>query len=121
MSIFLNARVIWFVTLAAAAALATYAFGWLAVGVVAAAWAWIRRTDVAVPLMAALAAALAWGILLLLPAVTGGRVREVAEVVGAAMQVGGGPLLALTLAFPALLAASVAGVVRGLGGWRSEP
>ena len=65
-----------------------------------------------------LAASLAWGVLLMVPAVTGGRVRDVADVVGAAMQVGGGPLLALTLAFPALLAGSVAGVVRGVGTWR---
>lgn len=118
MSFFRNARVIWFVTLVPAVALSTYAFGWIAVGVVAGAWAWIRRTDAAVPLLAALAASLAWGVLLMVPAVTGGRVRDVADVVGAAMQVGGGPLLALTLAFPALLAGSVAGVVRGVGTWR---
>jgi hypothetical protein len=121
MSFFRNARVIWFVTLVLAIALGTYAFGWVAVGVIAGAWAWIRRTDAAVPLLAALAGLAGWGLLLILPAVTGGRVREIADVVGAAMQVGGGPLLALTLAFPALLAGSVAGVVRGIGGWRTSP
>jgi hypothetical protein len=43
-----------------------------------------------------------------------GPVARVAEVVGAAMQVGAGPLLVLTLAFPALLAGSAAGLVRGV-------
>ena len=118
MRFLLNARVVWFVTLVAGLGLSTYAFGWVSVPVVAAAWAWIRRTDAAVPLMAALAGAAAWGVLLLLPAVTGGAVSRVADLVGQAMQVGGGPLIALTIAFAALLAGSAAGVVRGVRGVR---
>lgn len=43
-----------------------------------------------------------------------GPVMEVAEVVGTAMKVGAGSLMVLTLAFPALLAAATAGVVRGV-------
>ncbi|MEX2181945.1 MAG: hypothetical protein WD771_07880 [Gemmatimonadaceae bacterium] len=109
-----GARVVWFSTLAVGVGLATWAFGWMAVPVLAGAWAWIRRGDPAVPLMAALAAPLAWGVLLALPGVTGGGTARVAEVVGAAMQVGPFALVVLTLAFPALLAGSVAGVVRGV-------
>lgn len=116
MRILLNARVVWFVTLVVALALATYAFGWVAVPVVAAMWAWIRRADATVTLMASLAGGLAWGALMLLPAVTGGAVERIAEVVGQAMTVGGPALMALTIAFPALLAGSAAGVVRGVRG-----
>lgn len=115
MRFLLSARVVWFVTLVVALGLSTYAFGWIAVPIVAGAWAWIRRTDAAVPVMAALAGGLAWGVLMLLPAVTGETVTRVADVVGQAMRVGGGALIALTIAFPALLAGSAAGVVRGVG------
>lgn len=115
-----SARLLWFITLTIAVALSTWAFGWIAVPVVAAAWAWVRRDDVAVPLMAALAAPLAWGVLLLLPGVTGGGTARVAEVVGTAMEVGPVALIVLTLAFPALLAGSVAGVVRGIGVLRAR-
>ena len=96
MQFLLNARVIWFVTLVLGLGLSTYAFGWVSVRVVAAAWAWIRRTDAAVPLMAALAGALSWAALMLIPAVTGGAVARVGEVVGTAMQVGAVPLVWLT-------------------------
>ena len=110
-----NARLVWFLTLSVAIGLSTWAFGWVAVPIVAGAWAWIRRTDAAVPLLAASAGALSWGLLLVLPVVSAGGTGRVAEVVGQAMQVGPIPLVILTLAFPALLAGSVAGVVRGLG------
>jgi hypothetical protein len=43
-----------------------------------------------------------------------GPIAEVARVVGEAMQVGAAPLVVLTLAFPALLAGSAAGLVRGV-------
>jgi len=114
-----NARLVWFLTLTAALGLSTWAFGWLAVPIVAAAWAWIRRADAAVPLLAATAAGLSWGVLLVLPMASGGGTGKVAEVVGAAMQVGPIPLVMLTIAFPALLAGSVAGLVRGLGASRA--
>jgi hypothetical protein len=106
---------VWFLTLTVALGLSTWAFGWIAVPIVAGAWAWIRRSDAAVPLMAASAGVLSWGLLLVLPVVSAGGAGRVAEVAGAAMQVGPIPLVILTLAFPALLAGSVAGVVRGLG------
>lgn len=113
-----GARWVWALTLTAGIALGTYAFGWMAVPVVAGAWAWVRRTDVAVPAMAALTGTIGWGILLLLPSVTGGATARVAEVIGAAMSVGPIALVVLTLAFPALLAGSAAGVIRGLLGSR---
>ena len=96
-----------------ALALGTFAFGWYAVPVVAAAWAWIRRGDSAVPVLAALSGAVAWGTLLLIPGVTGGAAAQVADLVGQAMSVGGAALVVLTLAFPALLAG-----VGGGGAWR---
>jgi hypothetical protein len=108
---------LWFVALLAALTLGTYAFDWLAVPVIAAAFAWIRRDDATIPLLASVAGAAAWGLLLLWQS-TEGSVAEVARVVGEAMQVGGGPLLGLTIAFPALLAGSAARLVRGLGGPR---
>lgn len=108
-------RLVWFLTLSLAVALATWGFGWGAVVVCAAAWTWIRRRDAAAPMLAALAAALAWGGLLLVQSFSG-PVGRVAAVVGEAMQVGATPLLVLTLAFPALLAGATAGLVRGIPG-----
>jgi hypothetical protein len=104
-----NARLLWFVTLVVAMSVATYGFGWLGVAACAVGWAWIRRGDAAVPMMAAVAGALSWGVLLL---AGGESVGRVADVAGAAMQVGPFALVLLTLAFPALLAASLSGVVR---------
>ncbi|MBA3853140.1 MAG: hypothetical protein C0503_01925 [Gemmatimonas sp.] len=106
---------IWFVALLLALVLGTYAFDWLAVPVLAAAFAWVRREDASVPLLASVAGAASWMLLLVWQSMSG-SVVEVARVVGEAMQVGGGPLLALTIAFPALLAGSAAGVVRGVRG-----
>lgn len=106
---------IWFAALLLALVLGTYTFDWLAVPVIAAAFAWIRRDDASVPLAASVAGAAAWGLLLAWQSFNG-SVFEVARVAGEAMQVGGGPLLGLTLAFPALLAGAAAGVVRGLRG-----
>lgn len=103
----------WLVTLVLALALSTWAFGWGAVVVVAAAWTWIRREDAAVPLMAAIAGILSWALLLGVQSLVG-PVLEVARVVGTAMQVGPVALLLLTLAFPALLAGATAGVIRGV-------
>lgn len=108
---------IWFAALLLALTLGTYAFDWLSVPVIAAAFAWIRRDDPVVPLAASVAGAAAWALLLAWQSMSG-SVLEVAHVVGEAMQVGGGPLLGLTIAFPALLAGSAAGVVRGVGGLR---
>lgn len=106
-----NARLLWWVTLVVAMTVATYGFGWLGVAFCAVGWAWIRRGDASVPLLAALAGAVSWGAQLL---AGGESVRRVAEVAGAAMQVGPLALTLLTVTFPALLAASLAGVVRGV-------
>lgn len=103
----------WFAALLVALILGTYAFDWLAVPVIAAAFAWIRRGDATVPLLSSVAGAASWMALLGWQS-TAGSVGEVARVVGEAMQVGGGPLLILTIAFPALLAGAAAGLVRGV-------
>lgn len=105
-------RGIWFLALLLALSLGTFAFDWMSVPFIAAAFTWIRRDDAAVPVLAALAAAASWMLLLALQSFAG-PIAEVARVVGEAMQVGAGPLLVLTIAFPALLAGSAAGVVRG--------
>lgn len=108
-----NARFVWFVTLTLGIALATWAYGWWSVVALSAAWTFIRRTDTATPVLAAGAGFVAWGSLLLYQSMHG-PVGRVADVVGSAMQVGAGPLVILTLAFPALLAGATAGVVRGV-------
>lgn len=108
----LNGRAVWFVALLVALTLGTYAFDWMAVPVIAAAFAWIRRDDASIVLLSTLAGAVSWMALLVVQSMTG-SVMYVASVVGTAMQVGTAPLFALTIAFPALLAGSAAGVVRG--------
>lgn len=107
----MSPRLLWFVTMLVAMTLSTWAFGWAAVVVIAAAWTWIRRRDPAVPLLAAIGGAASWALLLGFQAMSG-PVARVADVVGAAMQVGPGALWALTLAYPALLAGATASVVR---------
>lgn len=108
-----NGRGIWFLALLIALTLGTFAFDWFAVPVIAAAFAWIRREDAAVPVLSSLAGASSWMLLLALLS-SRGPIADVARVVGEAMQVGAAPLLLLTLAFPALLAGAAAGVVRGI-------
>lgn len=106
-------RLIWFASLTMGLGLMTHTFGWLSVAILPVGFAWARRHDAAVPLMAALAGALSWGLMLWLASFRS-PIGRVAEVVGEAMQVGAGPLLALTLAFPALLAGSAASLTRSL-------
>lgn len=113
-----SVRFLWFLTLVVAMALATWTFGWGAVVVLAGAWTWIRRSDPAVPVLASLAAIVAWGVLLGVQSLSS-PIGRVAEVVGTAMQVGPASLIVLTLAFPALLAGATAGVVRGIGRQRA--
>lgn len=109
-----SARFLWFLSLTIAMALSTWTFGWGAVVVLAGAWTWLRRDDAAVPVLASLAAIVSWAVLLGVQSLSV-PIGRVAEVVGAAMQVGPASLLVLTLAFPALLAGATAGVVRGVG------
>lgn len=109
----MSPRLMWFLSMLIAMTLSTWAFGWAAVVVIALAWAWIRRSDPAVPLLAAIGGSASWALLLGVSAMSG-PVSRVADVVGAAMQVGPTALWALTLAYPALLAGAAASVVRGL-------
>jgi hypothetical protein len=90
-------------------ALATWVFGWWAVPVVAAGWTLLRQGRAPV-WGAALAGALAWALLLIGTAVQG-PAAELARRAGGAMQLPPWALVAVTLAFPALLAAAAAAVV----------
>lgn len=106
-------RTMWFIGVTAAMATLTWAVAWWMVPVVAAIWAFVRRGDAAVPLLAGFAAMLAWSVLLFVSS-RGAPAGSVMQSVGAAMQVGAGPLVVLTLAFPALLASSAAALVRAI-------
>lgn len=108
---------LWFLGVTAAIALCSWFVGWWMVPVVGGVWGYVRREDATAPLAAGLAAMLAWGVLLF-AAASGAPKGSVMHAVGTAMQVGPGSLLALSIAFPALLAASAAGVVRAAWGPR---
>ena len=104
----------WFVGGAFAIALGTWVLGWWMVPVVGAAWGWVKRIDPATPLLAGLAAMLAWGVLLVISA-SGAPAGSVSASVGRAMRVGPSALVALTIAYPGLLAASAAAVAGAVG------
>ena len=107
--------------LASAFALATWALGWWAVPVLAAAWGTARARDVRAratpwsrgPAEAMLAASVAWGALLALAA-TRGPVGELAGRLAELMRIPAPALVLLTLLLPAVLAWSAAAVARGL-------
>lgn len=103
----------WFVGLTIALAAGTWFVAWWMVPLVGAMWGYLRREDRSAPLAAGLAAILSWGTLLLFTA-SGAPQGSVMDAVGTAMQVGPWALVALSLAFPALLAASAAGLVRAI-------
>ena len=107
-------RVPWFVGAVAVTALGTWVVGWWIVPIVGAAWGWVKRTDPATPLLAGLAGMLAWAVLLAISA-SGAPTGSVSDAVGRAMRVGPGALMALTLAYPGLLAASAAALARAVG------
>ena len=90
-------------------AVATYAFGWWTVPLIAALWAIVSRDDTPARL-AALCAALGWGTLLVLDAIKG-PVGEMATTLGGVMRVPAVVLTLLTLIYPALLAWSAAALV----------
>jgi hypothetical protein len=90
-------------------AVATYAFGWWTVPVIAALWAIVSSDDKPARL-AAVCAALGWGTLLVLDAIKG-PVGEMATRLGGVMRVPSVVLILLTLIFPALLAWSAAALV----------
>ncbi len=99
----------------AAMAAGTWFIGWWTVPVIAAVWAVADRTDRALPLRAAVAGLTAWALLLAVQ-LPGGSLERLAGAVGAAIGVGALPLVVLTLVYPALLAASAAGLVRAVTG-----
>ena len=107
-------RAPWFAGAMVAIALGTWLVGWWITPVVGAAWGWVKRADAATPLLAGLAGMVAWGLLLIISA-SGAPAGSVGDTVGQAMRVGPGALLALTLAYPGLLAASAAALVRAAG------
>ncbi len=106
-------RVAKFAMIVGAMAAGTWFVGWWTVPVIAAVWAIVDRTDRTLPLRAAGAGIAAWG-LLLAAQLPGGSLERLAIAVGTAMGVGALPLVVLTLLYPALLAASAAGLVRAL-------
>ena len=106
-------RAMWFLLMTAAIATCTWVIGWWMVPVCGAVFGYVRRDDATTPLAAGLAAMLAWGVLLAIAA-SGAPAGSVREAVGAAMRVGPGALVALTVAFLALLAAGASGLVRAL-------
>jgi hypothetical protein len=99
------------ILLAAAFALATAAFGWWTVPLVAALWGLMAGTLRRASLTSTLAAALGWGILLGWGAMHG-PVVELARKLGGVMQLPPLVLVAATIVFPALLAWSATVVAR---------
>ena len=92
--------------LAAAIAAGTWAFGWWSVPLVAAVWGWTAASFRRPVAVAALAAAFAWGALLAWSwLASAGRAPALAEALGGVMRAPPAALVALTLVFPALLAA----------------
>ena len=107
-------RAAWFIGAVVVTALGTWLVGWWTVPVVGAVWGWAKRADPATPLMAGLAAMVAWMLLLSVSA-SGAPTASVSATVGQAMRVGSGALMALTIAYAGLLAASAAALVRAVG------
>lgn len=108
-------RVVVFVGASAMLAVATWMIAWWMVPVVVALWAFGDQADRWVPIKSAVAGALSWGLLLLIDS-AGSGVGRIAGAVGGVIGIGALPLGLLTLLFPALLAASAAGVVRAVSG-----
>jgi hypothetical protein len=99
--------------LAAAFALGTWVFGWLAVPGVAVAWGIIARSRARPAIEASLASVIAWTGLFVSDALRG-PVLMVGKGIGSAIGVSGAMLLLLSLVFAALLAWSAAVVAREL-------
>ena len=103
--------------IAAIMGLATRFLGWWAVPIVAALVALWDRNPSATKV--AIAAAIAWGVLLLLQSLFGSSVVVLGRDVATSLGVPGPVPLVLTLLLPAALAASAAGVVAGVRKWRT--
>ncbi len=102
---------LWFLALVAVIAAGTWFVAWWTVPVIGAAWGHVKREDASAALAAGLAGMAAWGALLLVAA-SGAPQGSVMTSVGTALQVGPAALVALTVAFPGLLAAAAAGLMR---------
>lgn len=102
------------VLLAGAVAAGTVAVGWWAAALIGFAWGILERSDDNAARQAALAGVVAWGTLLFW-AGTQAPVLEVARRLGGVMHLSTPVLLAVTLAFPALLgwSAAVIGAATG--------
>lgn len=109
----MSKRIIHYVIAVLAMALGTWLIAWWTVPLVGAALGYIDRGDRIVALRAALAGVTAWVILLAVQAPFS-DLRGLAAIVGDVLGVGGGALIALTLAYPALLAASAASLARSV-------
>jgi len=109
-------RRIWaFIAATLVGTILTWLIAWWVTPIVAAVWVATERDDPWIPSKSAFSGALSWALLLW--AFGGdGSIRRIAEAVGGVMGVGPRPLLALTLVFPALLAASAAMVMRSVVG-----
>jgi hypothetical protein len=69
---------------------------------------------------AAISASLGWAFLLILPLVRGGAVGALATRLGAVFGIPAWALVAVTIAFPAVLAASAAWLIVVLRAWRRD-
>jgi hypothetical protein len=106
------------VLLATAFAVATFALGWWAVPLVAAAYAAITTAQRGSAIISGLAAMLGWGALLAITA-SRGPVGTLAAELGGVLQIRPIGVYAVTIAFPGLLAISAAVVARALASARS--
>ncbi|HVT38284.1 MAG TPA: hypothetical protein VHE78_04545 [Gemmatimonadaceae bacterium] len=106
------------VLLAAAMAVGTAAFGWVAVPVIAAAWGLIARLQRGTALAAGLAGMLAWAALLALDAARG-PLEPLAQSLGSLFSVKTIAVYAVTLALPGLLAVTAALLARSVATQRS--
>ena len=111
------AQTIRLVSLTAAMAVATVAFGWWAVPVVAAVWGVLARAQRGSALLAGLSAMLAWAALLGFDAARG-PVGSLATTLGALLKITSAGALAVTLALPGLLALTAAIVARSIASVR---
>jgi hypothetical protein len=101
--------------LSAAMLLGTIGLGWWTVPLLGAAWGASRPEVRGLAVSAALAGALAWGVLLA-EAALGGPVGELAGTLGGIFGLPGFLVILLTLVFPAFLAGSAAALAATLRG-----
>lgn len=113
-------RLVVMVALVAAFALATWAGGWWTVPIVALVAGTRERSGGARPSAIGIAAAVAWGVLLIVSSTTTAFSTLVHELAGI-MALPGAAIVLLTLVFPALLAWSAAALGGALFGRERAP